>query len=184
MGKKAHQKKKIAQRNRDNLPLGGSKYSNSESPQIEDEQANEASGTNFWSSSDTFLCSCKTGDIGSDRERNIETEVKRLVDKIKDQQDLFNKRECAFKEEVTILKSQLEEGNKVRKQYKEKEYQCQNLQDEVTSFINEVNEKSTIIKRLKDRSRYYESLEAKIISLKEDPENSNNQNEELPQADE
>ena len=43
MGKKAHQKKKIAQRNNDSLPLGGSKYSDSESPQIEDEQANEAS---------------------------------------------------------------------------------------------------------------------------------------------
>ncbi len=79
MGKKlknkAPQKKKTAQRNsdsrRDNWPLGGSKYSNFESPQIKDEQANEAS------------------------------------DKIIDQQDLFNKRECALKEEVTRLKAQL-----------------------------------------------------------------------------
>jgi len=78
----------------------------------------------------------------------------------------------------------LEEGNKVRKKYKEKEDQCQKLQDEVTSLRNEVNEKSTTIKRLKDRSSYYESLEAKILSLKEDLENSNKQNEELPQVDE
>jgi len=65
--KKAPQKKKTAQRKsdnkRDNWPLGGSKYSDSESPQIEDGQANEASGTNFWSFSDTFLCSCNIGDI-------------------------------------------------------------------------------------------------------------------------
>ena len=59
--------------------------------------------------------------------RNIETEDKRLVDKIKDQQVLFNKSECAFKKEVSRLKAQLEEGNKVTKQYKEREYQCQNL---------------------------------------------------------
>ena len=43
MGKKARQKKKIAQRNNDSLSLSGSKYSDLESPQIEDEQANEAS---------------------------------------------------------------------------------------------------------------------------------------------
>jgi len=43
MGKKAHQKKKTAQRNSEILPLCGSKYLDSESPQIEDEQANEAS---------------------------------------------------------------------------------------------------------------------------------------------
>ena len=40
--KKAPQKKKTPQRNndnwRDNWPLGGSKYSDLESPQIEDEQ--------------------------------------------------------------------------------------------------------------------------------------------------
>jgi len=46
------------------------------------------------------------------------------------------------------------------------------VQDEVTSSKNEVNEKSTTIKRLKDRSIYYESLEAKILSLKEDLEKS------------
>ena len=132
--------KKACQKNSGSLSLSGSKYSKSESPQIEDEQANEAS------------------------------------DKIKDQQDLFNKSECAFKEEVTRLKAQLKEGNNVRKQQKEKEDQCQKLQDELTSLRNEVNKKSTTIKKLKDRSSYYESLEAKILSLKEDLENSNKQN--------
>jgi len=68
MGKKAHKKNKTAERNNNNLQLGRSKYSDSESPHIEDEQPNEAS------------------------------------DKIIDQQDLFNKRECALKEEVTRLK--------------------------------------------------------------------------------
>jgi len=48
--------------------------------------------------------------------------------------------DCVIKEEVTRLKAQLEEGNKVRKQYKEKEDQCQMLQDEVTSLRNEIND--------------------------------------------
>jgi len=52
----------------------------------------------------------------------------------------------------------------------------------VTSLRNEVNKRSTTIKKLKDRSSYYESLEAKILSLKEDLEKSNKQNEELLQA--
>ena len=43
MGKKARQKKKTAQRNNDSLPVSASKYSDPESPQIEDGQANEAS---------------------------------------------------------------------------------------------------------------------------------------------
>ena len=41
MGKKARQKKKVAQRNNDNLPLSGSKYLDSESPQIEDNEASD-----------------------------------------------------------------------------------------------------------------------------------------------
>ena len=86
--KKAPQKKKTTQRNnknrRDNWPLGGSKYSDSESPQIEDEQANEG------------------------------------LDKIIYQQDLFNKRDCALKEEVISLKAQLECAFKV----------CQMLQEQ------------------------------------------------------
>jgi len=72
MAKKARQKKKAAERNSDSRPLSGNKYSDSESPQIEDEQANEASN------------------------------------KIIDQQDLFNKRENALKEEVISLIAQLE----------------------------------------------------------------------------
>jgi len=123
-------KKKTSQRNndsgRDNWLLDGSRYSDSKSPQIEDEQAKEVSGTNFWSSGDTFLYSCNVEDIESDgetiefalmgeSERNIEAQVKRITDKIRDQQDLFDKRECTLKEEVTRLKAQLEEGNKGRK---------------------------------------------------------------------
>ena len=45
------------------------------------------------------------------------------------------------------------------------------MQDEVTSLRNEVNEKDTTIKKLKDRSSYQESLKAEVISLKEDLEN-------------
>jgi len=70
--KKVPQKKKIAQRNnnnrRDNWLLDGRRYLDSESPHIYDGQANEASGTKFWSSSETFLCSCNIGDIGIDHE--------------------------------------------------------------------------------------------------------------------
>ena len=148
----------------------------------------------------------------------IEAEFKRLTDKIRDQQDLLNKRECDFKEEATKLKAQLEEGNKVRKLLKDKEYQCQKLQQEVrskirtqedllnikdstakaqrelfmekyqklqaeaTSLRNEVNEKSTTIKKLRDRSSYYERLEATILSLKEDLEESKKQKKYLLQA--
>jgi len=85
--KKVPQKKKTSQRNsddrRDNWPSGGSKYSDSESPQIEYEQAKEVTGTIFLSSGDSFLYSCN---IESDSERNIEAEIKRLTDKIRDQQ--------------------------------------------------------------------------------------------------
>ena len=87
----------------------------------------------------------------------------------------MNKRECVLKEEATKLKAQLEEGNKVRKLFKKKEDQCQKLQDEV-------NERSTIIKKLRDRSSYYERLEATILSLKEDLEESKRRNKELLQA--
>jgi len=41
-----------------------------------------------------------------ERERNqIEAEFKKLTDTIRDKKDLIDKRECAYKEEVTILKS-------------------------------------------------------------------------------
>jgi len=112
--------------------------------------------------------------MGEQERYQIEAEFKRLTDKIRDQQDLLNKRECVFKEEVTKLKAQLEEGNKVRKLFKEK---YQKLQDEV-------NERSTTIKKLRDRSSYYERLEATIRSLKEDLEESKKENKELLQAHE
>lgn len=141
---------------------------------------------NLLSSGDTFLHpfeddesdreTTKFSLMGEEERYQIEAEFKRLMDKIRDQQDLLDKMECAFKEEATKLKAQLEEGNKVRKQFKEKEDQCQKLQDEVTSLRNEVKERSTTIKKLRDRSSYYENLEDKILSLKEDLEKSNKQN--------
>jgi len=73
----------------------------------------------------------------------------------------------------------LEEGNKVRKQYKEKEDQCQRLQDEVTSLGNEENQKDTTTKEFTERTSYCEGLEAMVVSLKEDLKNSNKQNEEI-----
>jgi len=92
---------------------------------------------NLLSSGDRFLCPFENDESDSettefalmgDQERyQIEAEFKRLIDKIRDQQDLLNKRECAFKEEATKLKAQLEEGNKVRRLFKKKEYQCQKL---------------------------------------------------------
>ena len=71
----------------------------------------------------------------------------------------------------------MEEGNKVRKQYKEKEDQCQRLQGEVTSLRNEVNEKDKTTKELIERTSYCEGLEVVVVSLKEDLKNSNKQNE-------
>ena len=127
--KKAPQKKKTSQRNcdsgRDNWPLCGSNSSDSESPQVEDEQAKELSGTHLLSYGDTFLCSFEDNECDSEttefalmgeRERNqIEAKFKKLTDTIRDQQDLLDKRECSYKEEITRLMAQLEEGNKVRK---------------------------------------------------------------------
>jgi len=52
----------------------------------------------------------------------------------------------------------------------------------VTSLRNEVNKRSTAIKKLKDRSSYYKGIEAMILSLKGNLEKSNRQNEELLQA--
>jgi len=59
----------------------------------------------------------------------------------------------------------LEEGNKIRKQFKEKEDQCQRLQDEVTSLRNEMNEKDKTIKELQERTSYCEGLEVVVVSL-------------------
>ena len=62
---------------------------------------------NLLSSGDRFLCPFENDESDSettefalmgDQERyQIEAEFKRLIDKIRDQQDLLNKRECAFK---------------------------------------------------------------------------------------
>ena len=101
MGKKACQKKKTAQRNNNSFPLGGRKYSNSESPQIEDEQENEAS------------------------------------DKLIDQQDLFNKRESALKEEVINLKAQLECAFRVRQMLQE---QNEEKENEILKLRQQVDE--------------------------------------------
>lgn len=118
-------------------------------------------GSDIFSFGDSFLYSCNIQDnecdsettefsLMGESERNlIEVEVKRLTDKIRDQQYLFDKRECTYKEGVTKLKTQLEEGNKIRKKFKEKEDQCQRFQDEVTSLGNQVNEKDTTTKELK-----------------------------------
>ena len=42
--------------------------------------------------------------MGEEERYQIEAEFKRLIDKIRDQQDLLDKRECASKEEATKLK--------------------------------------------------------------------------------
>jgi len=62
---------------------------------------------NLLSSSDTFLCSFEdnesdneTTEFGlmGERERNkIEEKLKKLIDIIRDQQDLLDKRECTYK---------------------------------------------------------------------------------------
>jgi len=193
--KKAPKKKKTYQKNYDSgsIDWGICERSTSDSEPLhdEDEQANDLSSMNLLSSGDTSIY--PFGKYGSDRETTkfslmgeeeryqIEAKFKRLIDKIRDQQDLLNKRECAFKEEATKLKAPLEEGNKVRKLFKDK---YQEMQDEVTSLRDEVSEKSTTIKKLRDRSSYYESLEATILLLKEDLEESQKKNRKLLQAHE
>ena len=188
--KKAPKKKKSPQKNYDSgridwgLGIRSSSESDSES----------LSGMNVLSSDvpaifpfgkDEYESDSETTEfslMGEKERYQIEAEFKRLTDKIRDQQDLLNKRECDFKEEATNLKSQLEEGNKARKLLKDKENQCQKLQHEVTSLRREVNKSSTTIKKLRDRSSYYESLEATIHSLKGDIEESKKKNTNLLQV--
>ena len=188
--KKASKKKKSSQKNYDSgridWGLGIRSSSDSES------DSESLSGMNVLSSDVPAIFPCERDEsdsetielapMGEQERYQIVAEFKRLTDKIRDQQDLLNKRECDFKEEATNLKAQLEEGNKVRRLLKDKEDQCQKLQHEVTSLRNEVNEKGTTIKKLRERSNYYESLEAKTLSLKEDLEELNKQNKELLQA--
>lgn len=92
---------------------------------------------NLLSSGDTFLFSFEDNEsdnettefsLMGERERNqVETGFKKLTETIRDWKDLIDKRECAYKEEVTSLKAQLDEGIKIKKQYKEKEDQSQRL---------------------------------------------------------
>ena len=132
--------------------------------------------------------------MGEEERYQIEAEFKRLTDKIRDQQDLLNKRESDSKEEATklkanlelfkakylkLLKDQQEEESKIRKFFRDKN---QKLHDEVTSLRKEVNEKNTTIKNLRDRSSDYESLEASTLSLKEDLEEAKKQNKDLLQG--
>ena len=107
--------------------------------------------------------------MGEHERYQIEAEFKSLIDKIKNQQDLLNKKDCAFEKVGIELKAHLEKGSKVRKLFKDK---YQKLQDEVTSLRNEFNEKITTIKELRERTSYYERLEATNLSLKEDLEES------------
>ena len=188
--KKAHKKKKTSQKiydsGRVDWGLGIRSSSDSES------DSESLSGMNVLSSDVLAIFPCESDGsdsettehafMGEQEKYQIEAVFRRLTDKVKDQQDLLNKRECAFKEEVTKLKAQLEEGNKVRKLLKDKEDQCQKLQHEVTSLRKEVNERSTTIKKLKDRSSYYENLEATILALKGDLEESKKQSTDLLQA--
>jgi len=182
--KKATKQKKTSQKNYDSGRINwglcrstSDSKSDSESLQNEDEQ--DLSGMNLLSSGDTGIypfgkdeSDSKTTEfalMGEQERYQIEAEFKRLTDKIRDQEDLLNIKAGAFKEVATRLKAQQEEGSKVRKLFKDK---YQKLQDEVTSPRNEVNEKNTTIKKLRDRSSYYESLEATTLSLKEDLEES------------
>ena len=112
--KKANKKKKSSQKNYDSgridWGLGIRSSSDSES------DSESLSGMNVLSSDVPAIFPCERDEsdsettefaLMSEQERyQIEAEFKRLTDKIRDQQDLLNKRECAFKEEFTKLKAQ------------------------------------------------------------------------------
>jgi len=128
MGKKPKKKKtsqKSYESGRINWGICGRRTSDSESLQNED----ELSSMNLLSSGDTLIYPFEDDESDSEttgfslideKERyQIEAKFKRLTNKIRDQQDLLNKKECSFKEEATKLKSQLEEGNKVRNLFKD-----------------------------------------------------------------
>ena len=110
--------------------------------------------------------------MGEQERYQIEAEFNRLTNKISEQEKLLNIKSGALKEAVTRLKAH-------QKICKEK---YQKLQVEATSLRNEFIEKNTKIKKLRDRSSYYEILEATILSLKGDIEESRKQNEDLHQA--
>jgi len=193
--KKASKKKKSSQKNYDSgridWGLGIRSSSDSELDSESFQNEDELSGMNLLSSDVPAIypfgkdeSDSETTEfalMGKQERYQIEADFKRLIDRIRDQEDLLNKRNCAFERVTAELKAHLERGSKVRKIFKDK---YQKLLDEVTSLRNEVNEKDTTIKKLKDRSSYYESLEATILSLKGDLEESKKQNTDLLQATE
>jgi len=174
--KKARKQKKTSQKNYDSGRINWGlcrSTSNSELDSESFQNEDDLSGMNLLSSdvptiypfegdvSDNETTECAL--MGEQEGYQIEAEFKRLTDKIRDKEDLLNINDGAFKEVATRLKAKQEEGSKVRKLFKDK---YQKLEDEVTSLRNEVIEKSTKIKKLIDRSNYYERLEAMILSLK------------------
>lgn len=123
-----------------------------------------------------------------------EADIKRLTNENRDQQKLlqqFDEKECAYKENIVTLIPQLKEGKKIeegmRKQYKEREYECQSLEDKVASLRNKlqnlqeekINEEDEIIKVIIERTNYCEGLEVEIISIKFDLEKSTKRYEEI-----
>ena len=189
MGKKLKKKvpkqKKTSQKNYDSGRINWGlckSTSNSESDSELFQNEDELSGMNLLSSDVPTIYPFE-GDVsdnettkyalmGKQEGYQIEAKFKRLTNKIRDQEKLLNIKDGAFKEAATRLKAQ-------RELFKDK---YQKLQDEVTSLRNEVIEKNTTIKKLRDRSSNYESLEATTLSLKEELEETKKQNEDLLQA--
>jgi hypothetical protein len=147
MGKKARQKKKTAQRNNDTLPGNESKYSDSESPQIEDGQANEAS--------DEVI------DLPSKRESALKEEIISLKVQL----------ECAFRvhqmlqnvneeqaKEILNLREQMEEGRKAEEDLKRKSLEKEEQhQVEVNILKGKIEEKDKLL-RFQDSSKILDDI--------------------------
>ena len=114
MGKKARQKKKTAQRNNDSLLVSESKYLDSESPQIKDGQANEAS--------DKII---DQHDLPSKRESALKEEIISLKAQL----------ECAFRVHQMLQELNEEQENeilKLRKQVEEGRKAEETLEEEIS----------------------------------------------------
>ena len=110
--KKAPKKKKTSQKNYDSgcmdWGICGRSTSSLESLQNEDEQ--DLSGMNLLSSGDTSIYPLKDDEsdsetiefalMGEQERYQIEAKFKRLTNKIRDQQDLLSKKECASKKNL------------------------------------------------------------------------------------
>jgi len=134
LAKKVPKQKKTSQKNYDSgridWGLCGRSTSDSESDSESFQNEDELSGMNLLSSdvlaiypfeadvSDNEATECAL--MGEQEGYQIEGEFKRLTDKIRDQEDLLNIKDGAFKELATRLKVQREEGSKVRKLFKDK----------------------------------------------------------------